>query len=89
MGNKKVMIIILTSSQAQYAYRGYQSILQQKKHSFDYDIFINVNTLNKGYIDEIRETFKDAKVTIVETESNGKPGKGHNSVLQLFKDHPE
>lgn len=86
----KVMMIILTSSQSQYAYRGYRSIKNQKPHSFDYDIFIDVNTLNKNYLNEIRETFKNVNdVTIVETESNGKPGKGHNSVLKLFEDHPE
>lgn len=93
MGNDKIMIIILTSSQSQYAYRSYHSVINQKTHPFNYDIFINVNTLNKNYINEITEQFKeeikDNKVTIVETESNGKPGKGHNSVLQLFKEHPE
>ena len=87
----KVMVIILTSSQAQYAYRGYESIKRQTQHSFDYDIFINVNTLNKDYINEIREQFKEVidDITIVETESNGKPGKGHNSILELFHQHPE
>ena len=88
--NKKVMMIILTSSQSQYALRSYESIKNQKDHPFNYDIFINVNTLNKDYLNEVKETFKDKNdVTIVETESNGKPGKGHNSVLKLFQQHKE
>jgi glycosyltransferase involved in cell wall biosynthesis len=85
----KVMMIILTSSQAQYAYRAYESIKNQKKHSFNYDVFIDVNSLNKNYINEIREQFKNENVTIIETESNGNPGKGHNSLFKLFKSHPE
>lgn len=83
---KKIMVVILTSSQAQYAYRGYRSIKNQKQHSFNYDIFINVNSLNKNYINEVKEQFKDINdVNIVETESNGKPGKGHNSIIELFQ----
>lgn len=85
----KVMVIILTSSQSHYAFRGYKSIKEQREHSFDYDIYINVNSLNKDYINEVRETFKNENVYIVETESNGKPGKGHNSVFELFKQHTE
>lgn len=85
----KVMIVILTSSQSQYAFRGYESIKNQQKHSFDYDIFINVNSTNKNYIKEINQQFIHENVTIVETESNGKPGKGHNSLFKLFEQYPQ
>ena len=82
-------MIILTSSHVSYATRAYESVAGQQPVNFDYDVFINVNTLNPNYITEVREAFKDKPVTIVETESNGRPGKGHNSVLQIFKEHPQ
>lgn len=85
----KVMVVILTSNQEQYAFRAYQSVLNQLPHSFDCDIFINVNSLDKTYIEKIRLVFKEESVTIIETESNGGPGKGHNSCLLLFKNHPK
>lgn len=86
--NGKIMVIILTSNNTQYAYRAYQSIINQHSHSFNYDIFINVNSLNKNYFGEIKETFKDINnINIVETISNGKPGKGHNSLFQLFQQY--
>lgn len=58
--------------------------------NFDnYDIFIVVNTLNEFFYNEVMEYFKNHKYEklkkIIRTESNGKPGKGHNSLLEIFK----
>ena len=51
-----------------------------------------MNSLNKHYFnlvqDMINENYKDNISKVIETESNGKPGKGHNSLLSLIKDEP-
>lgn len=55
----------------------------------EYDIFIVINTLNEIFYNEVIELFKNHKYDklkkIIRTESNGRPGKGHNSILQIFK----
>ena len=44
-----------------------------------------MNSLNPEYYNNVCEEFKDIDVEIIETESNGRPGKGHNSVINIFK----
>lgn len=85
----KALVVVLTSNHTCYALRAYNSVKNQRPVNFEYDIIINVNSLNKNYFSEIKETFKDISVEIVETESNGRPGKGHNSCLQLFKERKD
>jgi len=50
------------------------------------DITVVINSLNQKYIESVREhIFKHAPaVLVVTTPSNGRPGKGHNSVLTTF-----
>lgn len=82
--------MVLTSGHSCYAKRAVESIINQKKVDFDYDIFVNVNSIRKGYYEEIVEIMKEyPNVTVVQTESNGYPGKGHNSCLEIFRQHPE
>ncbi len=85
----KVLAVVLTSSHTCYALRAYNSIKNQLPVKFTYDIIINVNSTNKNYFKQVQETFKDIDVEIVETESNGRPGMGHNSVLKLFRERAE
>lgn len=81
----KFLVAILTSSDCKNCRITYESIITQKY--LDFDIYIIVNSLNKDYINEIKNEFRDNKLVIIETESNGKPGKGHNSVLNIFKQY--
>ena len=78
----KFLITILTSSDIDLLKSSYNSIKNQKNTKLDYDILIVVNTLDDNYYNKILEYFKD--VAIIRTSSNGKPGKGHNSVVNLF-----
>ena len=41
--------------------------------------------LNTSYYNSVCEEFKNIDVEIIQTVSNGKPGMGHNSVINLFK----
>ena len=59
-------------------------MLNQKNHNLDYDVIIVVNSLNSDYYSDVCKEFSDYDVEIVETESNGKPGKGHNSLFSVF-----
>jgi len=47
-----------------------------------------VNSTNPNHADDIRRIMPE-NTNIQETESNGKPGKGHNSVLHFFRTQPQ
>lgn len=83
----KFFVAILTSSDAALCKLTYDTIINQEAHDLRYDIFIIVNSKNTDYYSIILDTFKDVRipVKIIQTESNGYPGKGHNSVLNTFR----
>ena len=86
--NEKIVIFILTSNNEKLLKISYNSVINQKNHNIDLDIIIVVNSLNKNYINNVLEEFENVEdVEIIETESNGKPGMGHNSCIELFKNH--
>ena len=77
-----LLITILTTSNLDFLKQSYNSIEKQMKSIFNYKILIVVNTLNNEYFDLVKKTFNDT--SIIRTESNGKPGKGHNSLFKIF-----
>ena len=87
----KVLSIILTSSKYKLLLRCINSVINQYPVNFDYDIIINVNTKNEEYFKkvnkEIPKLYKNSNLIIIRTESNGYPGKGHNSCLNIFKNN--
>ena len=93
--SKKYLISLLTSSKLEYLIESYFSLVKQINHNINYDILIMINSLNKNYYNEVIDYFKSIdieknftnKVIIAQSESNGKPGKGHNSVLNYFKNN--
>lgn len=87
----KFFVAILTSSDSELCKLTYDTIINQEKHNLNYDIYIIVNSKNTEYLGKIQEAFRNVgtSVKIIETESNGYPGKGHNSVLHTFKNRPE
>lgn len=87
--NKKFLITLLTSNNEKLLKLSYETVINQKNHDLDYDVIIVVNSLNSDYYNNVCEEFSDYDVEIIETESNGKPGKGHNSVMNVFKNHKQ
>ena len=85
----KVLVLVLTSSKIKLLKRCVESVLNQRKVSFEYDIKIIVNTLNDNYYGEVLEKIKYEEVEILRTESNGFPGMGHNSCLKTFQELEE
>lgn len=88
--NTKLLVTLLTSSKLEYLIISYESVKnQQPLINFNYDIYIVVNTLNDNYFNEVIKYFNDKDVTIIRTKSNGRPGRGHNSVLEIFNEKKE
>ena len=89
----KVLSIILTSSKYKLLLRCIDSVIKQYPVNFDYDIVINVNTKNQEYFKkvsiEIPKIYKNNNLIIIQTESNGYPGKGHNSCFKIFKNNKQ
>ncbi len=87
MPSISVLVTLLTTNRLDYLKESVKSILYQKNPSLDYTIVIIVNTLSDEYYREVKKYFTLVKV--VRTESNGRPGKGHNSVLDYFKNNSQ
>jgi len=87
----KVLSIILTSSKYKLLLRCIDTVINQYPVNFQYDIVINVNTKNEEYFkkvsEEIPKIYKNNNLIIIRTKSNGYPGKGHNSCLDIFKNN--
>ena len=80
-----ILITILTSFNEYILYETYNTVKNQKNNNYKYDIIIIVNSSDKNYYSDVKKKFKDIDVEIIETISNGKPGMGHNSCINLFK----
>ena len=84
----KLLITLLTSYNEFILYECYKSVKNQIVCSIDYEIYIIVNSQNSDYYDDVCRIFtEESRVKIIQTESNGKPGKGHNSLIELFKNN--
>jgi len=87
----RLLLAVLTSSKPDLARLCYDSIQsQQPQHHplYTVDIVVVVNSTNPHHLDDIRQVMPPG-TNIEETESNGRPGKGHNSVLHYFQRHDE
>lgn len=80
----KLLLGILTSSKIELLRESYRTAVEQEKlKKLEYDIYIIVNTTNDDYYFQVMNEFKEAN--IIRTNSNGKSGMGHNSVINFFK----
>ena len=83
----KYLVGILCSSNVRLLKESFLSVLNQNGFD-DYEIMIIVNTLNEEFYQDVMYEFGKNNYTklrkIIRTESNGSPGKGHNSVLNIF-----
>ena len=83
--DSKFLLCILTSYNEKLLKISYNSALNQVNHNLNYTIIIIVNSLDTSYYNNVCDEFKNIDVEIIQTVSNGKPGMGHNSVINLFK----
>jgi glycosyltransferase involved in cell wall biosynthesis len=81
----KALVVVLTSYDVDLLERAIKSIENQINVSFSFDTKIVVNTLIKDYSQIVKTKYENI-YEVIETKSNGYPGKGHNSVINLFKE---
>lgn len=82
---KQTFVGILVSSDVEMLKESLLSVKEQKDY-YDFDIFVIINTSNENNFVLLSEYLKNVKdVRTIRTLSNGRPGKGHNSVLEEFK----
>jgi len=83
----KYLVGILCSSNIRLVNEALNSVINQKNFD-DYEIYIIVNTKNEQFYQDVMHEFSyhtHSKLKkVIRTESNGHPGKGHNSVLSIF-----
>lgn len=83
----KYLVGILCSSDIQLLRESFKSVIHQQNFD-DYHIFIIINTLDEIFYQDVVREFGNNKhdrlKKIIRTDSNGFPGKGHNSVLEIF-----
>lgn len=87
----KYLITILCSNKLEYLKLSYNSVLNQTLFS-NYDIYIIINTLDEIFYNNVINYFNNDFIKnnsklkkIIRTQSNGNPGKGHNSCVEIFK----
>ena len=83
----KLLITLLTSYNENILYESYKTIKNQINHNLDFKIYIIVNSQNINYYNDVCNIFSNEKIKIIQTESNGKPGMGHNSLINIFKNN--
>lgn len=83
--NFKFLITILSSSNTHLLKLSYNTVIQQLNNPLNYNIIIVINSLDTSYYNQVLQEFKDIDVQIIQTKSNGKPGMGHNSCIDIFK----
>jgi hypothetical protein len=82
-----VLVVLLTSSNIIGLHNCFISASNQRNAPFESEVHIIVNTLNETYFELVKRQFGHQS-TVVRTESNGSPGKGHTSILRYFKSQP-
>ncbi len=83
-----IMVALLTSRRPDLLVQCAKSIYNQQQHSLPYHVYVVVNSLAEGYAETVKAALRGAGLSdciVVTTESNGTPGKGHNSVFRLFE----
>ena len=84
----KLLITLLTSYNENILYESYKTIKNQINHNLDFKkIYIIGNSQNINYYNDVCNIFSNEKIKIIQTESNSKPGMGHNSLINIFKNN--
>jgi hypothetical protein len=83
---KSILISALTSSDPERLRRLIISVKSQFNSNFLVRYAVVCNTTDPEYVEQAKAIAYEACWDFYNTESNGMPGKGKNSVLKLFKD---
>ena len=75
-----MLIALLTSRDAEKLKRCIESVLSQTS-----DVVVVCNTLDFSFVEQAKVVAEAYNLEFLETESNGTPAKGKNSVLEIFR----
>lgn len=84
----RVLILVLTSGHLKLLQRAVSSVTewQLPEPRLSVTVRVVVNTKKPGYLEEVRAAYPSTgAIEVVATESNGFPGKGHNSQIEEFR----
>lgn len=84
-----VMVAALTSHDEAKLERLIQSVRMQLDHDINFVGVVVCNTLNDDYVPKALAIAYKYGWDFIRTSSNGKPGKGKNSVLKLFRNEAQ
>lgn len=96
--NRSVLVTILTSGDIEIFELCFKSVLHQSHKIDAYNIqntrfhpVVIVNTTNPTYFEEVVKLLRENYnfTDVIQSESNGRPGKGHNSEIEHFKNNPQ
>ncbi len=90
----RVLALVLTSNHVDLMLRAVRSVteFQQADSGLVVEVRVVVNSLNPEYCEKVSlavAALGRSDVSVVNTESNGKPGKGHNAQLREFLHSPQ
>ena len=85
----KFLITILSSSNSDLLKLSYNTIIEQLNNPFNYDIILIINSIDSNYYNDVKKKFENIDIEIIQTKSNGKPGMGHNSCINIFKNRKQ
>ena len=84
MNKSPFLITLLTSSNSKLLKLSYNTIIKQQL-TILIILLLLLLIIDKNYYQEVYNEFKNIDVEIIETESNGKPGMGYNSLFEIFR----
>lgn len=84
MGDVRVLVTILVSSDLSRAIRCIRSCEIQKDHNLDYETHVIINTLDKEFESQMVDYCNWSGKSFVITKSDGTPSTGKNSVFEIF-----
>lgn len=86
---KKLLIAALTHQDEIRLERLIVSVAVQYQSIFEVTGLVVCNTTDESYPEKAKKVANTFGWKFIETESNGKPGKGKNSVIEYFQKHSE
>lgn len=78
---KDVLILVLTSKDITVLQECVKSCCTQNNTTLSAEVRVICNSTNADYVKSVQNLFGDGAIV---TESNGRPGKGHNACIEYF-----
>ena len=81
----KILLCPLVSYDLDRSIRAIKSCFTQKDHELLYGVHVVINSQDSDFTSEISKYCEDSEIEYSITQSDGTPGNGKNSVLEIFQ----